>query len=249
MYFENRREPYSLIIAGAEIYVITAAEDVAAVNRNAAELTFDAYIKDMMQHFGATATAINKMWQHPNPKSVDDRDKFPNPTMKPMAHQAEVIIRHQLHPGPRLNDLQDIFLQSIYDSATWSNIKDEVTLTAFVDTRTVSLVGWSRDALLAGATKAFFGESLLRREPDLLESFFTFDDLSWKLSYKIPAPWSNDMHRVRKEAQDAFTRYFESSSESRADACWLVKTLESEMRGSGIGSADIAAYLTMIYWV
>lgn len=231
------------------VYVLTSAKDVAAVLKNTTDFTFDRYLEDMMNSFGATQNGIRKMWQPPSTEMQTSASSFPNPQGKNLAHLAEAMIRHQLCTGAKLKELQKILLQSIFNSVSWGKLDKAHLVCSKPESYRVSLAQWTRDALLGVATRAFFGEALLRQEPHLLENFFDFDDLSWKLSYKVPRPWSNDMHRLRLATQSALTRYFEMPLQFRDDACWLVKSLEYEMRMRNVGSEDIAVYLLMIYWV
>ena len=218
------------------------------VYRNTEQLTFDDYITDMMVSFGATPYAIGKMWEPSSQKLNRVGGNWP--PNKPLAHIAETIIRQQLQPGQRLDKLQHVFLSSVHSSMTWDKMTSKVILpTPWTNSRTVSLLEWTREALLEGATTSFFGPKLREIEPDLFDSFFSFDDCSWKLTYKIPAPWSNDMKAAKAIGQNALTRYFEMSTSQRPGACWLVEALEIEMKAVGIQAPDIAAYLTMIYWV
>lgn len=128
-------------------------------------------------------------------------------------------------------------------------MSNKVVLSSTADQRTVSLLQWTRDTLLDGATTAFFGNALLKIEPNLFESFSDFDDNSWKLTYRIPRPWSNDMYAAKQKAQNALATYFALPKEQRPGETWMVRTLETEMRGLGIESPDIAAFLMMVYWV
>ena len=248
-YFGNSREPFTLFLAGERIYVMTAAEDVHAVNINTEQLTFDGYVKDMMNAFGATNSAIVKMFENP-PNHIQHLPGLqPNPSCKPLAHMAEAMIRAQLHPGKHLDDLQGIFLNNIHKTMTWQSMPQKIVWSSLPGSRKVSLLEWTRDALLGGATTAFFGPTLLELEPCLFDSFFTFDDKSWKLTYKIPQPWSNDMRAAKNKAQNALTAYFNLPKHKRTGECWLVRSLEAELRARQIESPDIAAYFMMIFWV
>lgn len=227
---------------------MTSAEDVSAVYKNIEQLTFDDYIKDMMVHFGASSLAIDKMWQVPKDGRYSITGQ-PNPLRKPLAQFSEGFHKQQLHPGGRLETLQNTFLGNIHTSLTWKNMSDKVVLSSTNDERTVSVLEWTREVLMDAATRSFFGDALLKIEPKLFESFFAFDDNSWKLTYKIPRPWSNDMYAAKQKGQDALATYFALPKEQRQGEAWVIRTLEAEMRGVGIESPDIAAFLMMIYWV
>ncbi|KAL9068119.1 MAG: hypothetical protein Q9157_006604 [Trypethelium eluteriae] len=210
-HFQNTRKPFTLTLAGEKIYVVTSPFDVADVNRNVVQLTFDQYIKDMMIAFGATRESVAKMWQVQTDKPIQSiKGKRSSPQI-PLAHFAEESIRRQLLPGSggRLEEVQDRLLNSLHCNLTMDNMsRSMVSGENSGGEQRVSLLEWTRSSLLEGATAAFFGPKLLEIEPDLFRSFFEFDDLSWKLLYKIPAPWSNDMNAAKAPAQEAITKFF-----------------------------------------
>ena len=200
-----------------------------------------------MLNFGGSPSAVDKMWRVPgvdSPYSVN-----PNPTHKVLAHLCEDFYRKQLHPGNLLEDLQKGFLEMIDASLTWQNMHQNIILTASCDEKCVSLLGWCRQVLLEGATRSFFGDRLLEIKPDLLETFFNFDDNSWQLTYQLPHFLSKKMRSAKQVGVDALTRYFTLPREERQGESWLVRNLEAEMRNVGIQEKDIAAFVTMIYWV
>ena len=173
----------------------------------------------------------------------------PNPLHKTLAHLGEDFYRQQLYPGKELDILQKTFLQRIHDSFLWDNMSDKIILSSTQDTRTVSLLQWCREVLLDSATRSFFGDRLLDIEPDLFESFFDFDDNSWKLTYHLPRFLSKEMFSAKEKATDALRRYLALPREQRPGEAWLIRTLEAEMRQLGIEVPDIASFIMMIYWV
>ena len=125
------------------------------VYRNTEQLTFDDYITDMMISFGATPHAIGKIWEPSSQKLKRVGGNWP--PNKPLAHIAETIIRQQLQPGQRLDKLQHVFLSSVHSSMTWDKMTSKIILpTPWTNSRTVSLLEWTREALLEGATTSFF---------------------------------------------------------------------------------------------
>ena len=212
-------------------------------------MTFDQYIKDMMISFGGSRGSVVKMW---NSILVNDDSASIKSRKVSLAHFAEDSIRRQLLPGDggRLSEVQGKLLDTLHESLTTRSLaKAAVAQASRNSPQKISLLEWTRSCLLEGATTAFFGPKLLELEPDLFKSFFNFDDLSWKLLYKIPAPWSNDMISAKAPAQAAITRYFLLPKHERPGCCWLFTTLEDKMKAQGIEEADIAAYVIMMYWV
>jgi len=251
LYFQNSRKPFGITVAGANIYVLTSASDATAMSKNTQELVFDDYVKEMMASMGSSEAGITKMWQARRPSKMG----YPNPFGKPLGRLSEEIFRKQLHPGAHLTELQHKFLSSIHQSLNAENLsrishKEKVGLLSSPDAKNVvSLVQWVQVTLLEGATNAFFGEALLARNPGLLDDFSEFDERSWQLSYKVPRIWSKKMQMAKQKSLDALTAYFSSPEKERPGSCWLVQTMEREMREAGIEEVDMAANLMMAYWV
>ncbi|PSN59697.1 cytochrome P450 [Corynespora cassiicola Philippines] len=247
MYFGNKREPFALTVMGETIYIITSAADVSTLYRRTNELTFDSYITDTMSNMGASLDATRRMWQTPQSNA---KTQFTNPKNEPLAHLSLSIFQHQLHPGKLMEEIEVVLLDCVNNTLSWEELQR--TAKAIVtpgEPSIVSLLEWTASVMLKSATKAFFGEALLKIDPNMLEEYSYFDKHSWKLIYKIPPPWSNGMLKARDKVNNAFTRYFELPVEERSDACWMVKALEVEMKACGIGPRDIGAYLMSIYWV
>lgn len=245
-YFGNTRDPFTIVVAGQRLCIITSSQDVQAVYKNTLSLTFDDYIRDMMLSFEMTPLAVDKMWQTPSAKSALIS---PNPLNKSLVQLGEDFYKQQLYPGPKLEILQKTLMPSIHQSLRWDSISKNITRSSTSDTKTLSLLGWCRDILLDSATRSFFGDRLLEVEPDLFQTFFDFDDNSWKLTYKLPRFMSQDMYKAKKKTMDALTAYFELPMEERSGSIWIIKTLEAEMRQLGIGSSDIASLMMMTFWV
>lgn len=58
-YYRNTRDPFTIVVAGQKLCVITSSQDVHAVYKNSSTLTFDDYIRDMMLSFGMTPLSVD----------------------------------------------------------------------------------------------------------------------------------------------------------------------------------------------
>ncbi|KAF2478407.1 cytochrome P450 [Lindgomyces ingoldianus] len=239
MYFKNDRAPFKLVIMGETVYVVTSPQDTASVHRQIENLSMDNWIKELMVQFGATSASINAMW---SPKAMQSASK------EPLAHVCQLLFRLQLNPGEYSNQVQERVLRKIHERMTWEEMPTSMILSEAHNSRVISLLHWSQNVLLQGATTSFFGKALLEVEPELFKYFFKFDESSWKLSYRIPPLLAKDLLRAKSFAQDAMQRYFDLPAASRADASWLVQSIEAKMRASGIPSRDIGRLVLMFYW-
>jgi len=231
------------------MYVLTSPEDVSEAYKNTEALTFDVFVHDIMVSFGASPSAIKKMWLYPQSGGAGYQSNVANPYQKCLAQLTRDFHHQQLHPGPKLDDIGVKFLKYINTSLQWNNIPGKSVHKDGTLSKVISLKQWCGDVLLEAATKAFFGNALLKLQPDLFRDFFTFDDNSWMLMYRYPRFLAKDMHKAKDAAINALTKYFELPRAKRQGEAWFVRTLELEQRSLGIGDRDIATLILMVYWV
>lgn len=219
--------------------MITSAKDTTAVFKSPDKLIFDTYIQDMMLRFGISQHGVDATWHSPTAPGSRNRTLF-----KTM----ESTMKKQLNPGNEMKKLEDNLLSRIDENLTWARVPGTGTSVSDSTEKIVPLLEWSRECLLKSVTTAFYGEAIFKVEPDFLEIFSNFDDNGWKLPYRVPAKFSQDMLQPKEAAQRAFRRYFDLPTSERADACWMVHEVEAEMRTAGITTDDISTFLLMVYW-
>lgn len=82
-----------------------------------------------------------------------------------------------------------------------------------------------------------------------MQDFITFDDNSWKITYKLPQYFSRDIREARSNMTKALERYFALPKSARDDCAWLFRVLEAEMSSSSIDVSDVAALFSTSFWV
>lgn len=246
-YFSDDRKPFAITLAGKQLYILTSPDDISAAYKETEALTFDIFVRDMMDSFGASKQSMDGMWLPAGDHGFNAL--VPNPERKCLADLTRDFHKQQLHPGPELDNISGKFIACIDESLQWKHISTRYAGLEDGVTRTVSLKDWCGEVLLYAATESFFGSALLRLKPDLFSKFFDFDDDSWMLLYKYPRFLSRRMHDAKDEAIDALTRYFALSKEQRLGEAWFVSTLETEQRRLNVGNRDIATLILQVYWV
>ncbi|KAL8998630.1 MAG: hypothetical protein Q9169_002381 [Polycauliona sp. 2 TL-2023] len=113
----------------------------------------------------------------------------------------------------------------------------------------VSLLEWNRKVLLESVITALFGPQLLQIDPQLLRHFTTFDEESWKLTYKYPHAFSKQMYHAKDQLVAAVHKYLQLPMDQRIDETWLIKKLEMETGRLVISKKDLAATITSLVWV
>ena len=252
--FGHTNEIYRVILGGQRLYVMTSPRDISKAYKNTEALTFDNFMVSTIVRLGASRDAVQKWF--PLRKQVEGvlglhgrSEKPAHPLHHEQCHLGENLCRQQLLPGEDLEVLQKVLMKDIQDLLHWEGIADHAVLSSSQDTKTVSLIRWSRDVLLQAATRAFFGDRLIEIDPTMFESFYTFDEQSWKLNYQFPKCLSRDMYAAKDRVIDALEIYFSLPFEERPGQSWLIGSLETEMRKLGIATRDIAAIVMPMYWV
>jgi hypothetical protein len=229
---------------------VTSPQDVIAVFKNPKALSFDPFIKNVMQVFGASPAAVEKMYQ------VDGT----TPLHKSFMEVSHDNFKLQLHPGDKLDTLQARFLGRIDDWLRWDRLAaggPMVLSSPGADGSgsgdggglRVSLLEWCKQVMLDTATRAFFGDAMFDVAPRLLDSFFAFDDDAWKLNYRFPRFAAKAMYAAKDSGEAAFARYFGLPKAQRPNAAWMTDMFEQGMRDLGIDEREMAAMLFLQYWV
>lgn len=236
-YFDNSREPFTITIAGAELYIITNPQDMSLVYKSTESLAFDDFIRDLHVGFGMSAYGRHTMW--------DDS------AGKCLVHQANDLHRAQLHPGEHLDDLTQKFLGQIERRLRPDMVfpgKGSGNRGASKQAR-LSLYDLCSDVLVPAASVALFGEALLRTSSTFVEDFHAFDEDSWMLTYQYPRLLARKMHQAKERNTDALTRYFLLPLEDRPGACYYVKSFEALQREAAMNTRDLAITIHLFYWV
>lgn len=240
--------------------ILTSAQDAASAYKNTGSLSYDHFVKDLFQTYGVSHTTITRMYQPPqdfsNEKASSSNTllQTENPSGKNLCHLQSDFYKQQLHPSERLDTLGVKFLGNINEHLRYDRISANYEVTSSkaqegTNFKTISLYRWCREVLVHSATQTFFGKQLFALDPNFLQTFYTYDSTSWKLLYKYPRPFAQDVNTAKRSLVSTLTAYLTLPSTSRQDASWLMQTLEREQRAIGIDTANIAAMMMLAHWV
>ncbi len=213
-------------------------------------LTFDKYIRDMMVSIGVTPLGLDKWWRIQAPNGSRGLTGNINAVYRTPAHVGESLVKGHLNPGIHLDAIQDGLLRRV-DKHLSSNVPaaESASARALVrDRGKTSLLWWCREVLIDSATRTFFGDALLKLDPDIISTFVEFDDLNWQFILKYPAALSTEMTTARNRVIKTLTTYFKQPREKTCGASALILALKSEMRGQGLEDEDVAALLMLKFW-
>ena len=248
-YFQNTREPFAITLAGEKLYILSSAHDVTTAFRNDTTLTYDLVISDLLNAFGVSHSGVDKLYKKPTKEDPIFHPKVAsqNPQYKCLGHLKGQFYHVQLYPGEQFDIIQGRFLALIDKSMRFESFSREFVLSSAPDENMVSLLKWSQHVLINAGTTAFFGETLLKSDPNLLRSFIDFDDNNWMVWYKWPD--ATLMRTPKAKVLKTLERYLAMPKEKRPGAAWIITTMEESQRQLGMNDADIAAVVMTLLWV
>lgn len=248
LYFGDTREPFALSVAGQKWYVITKAEDVAATYKME-HLSYDVFAIEVMRMIGVSDCGIQKAFQtqHTN------KDGGLSPSYKHLVRLCKEYQLEQLSPGNRLDQLvgPSISMMSRYvsvDSLIHRGRNWYSSTGVDAGSVTLSLYQWVSDVFIDLGTKAYFGNLLQEIEPDLIQTFISFETLSWQAMYQYPSFLCGDMLAAKARLQNAMAQYFATPKGQRADISWFIAKIEHETDRLQISRADSAIFFFQLFW-
>lgn len=230
--------------------IATSPSDVAAIYKDTEYLSFDPFMKDILHRVGTSLAALEKWIPDPGVTTVRGHRDGPKPSIHEITNVGQKLCRQQLLPGKEFDVLSTKLIKEIEQSLQWHKISQNITISSTKKMKRVSLLGWCREVMIVSATQSFFSDRLLQIDPDLCESFNTFDANSWKVFFKFPRFLAKDIDLAKDRILDSLARYFSLPKDERKGESWLISNLEIEIIKAGINDvAEMAAIVMPLYWV
>lgn len=230
-------------------YVLTRAEDVAAVYRNNDTFSYEEFVQSMMKILGNSNSCVRDMFE-PLPKN---KQGFPNPQGKCLGILFRDMHIHQVFPGHHLRGLERRFAR-FFDAnlslnrltgMNYASLQDKSSLGGSV---VVPLVKWCSDYFTRAGQDAYFGPKLAEIGPSLADDFLIFDELSYQVIFQYPSAFAREMLAAKGRILVIFEHYLRLSADERRGDSWFVKASEAEMRELGLSAHDMAIAIMTIYW-
>lgn len=236
-------------MAGQKIYVLTSPHDITEAHKLTDSLIYEPILRDLMIDFGTSKEAMHLMWMSPADYETKSTSKVPNPQQKCLVLLYRDMIKVQIQPGPKLDEIGKRFIDSISASTKWEAMTCEYILKDTSGKRMVSLKDWCANVIVGSASTAFFGGSLLKDHTSLLKDFLHYDDHSWMLMFRYPRFLAPAMYRSMDSAIEAFSIFFQTPLDRRQGASWFIRALEEEKTSINMDDWDMGVLVFMSYWV
>ena len=229
-------------------------QDVAYLWKHTTALTFDPFTRNVMDAFGITPSAKEKMF-HDDPASLIREELKPysllinaNHSQKCYVHLQSDWFKLQLHPGEMLNQFQNKFLNYVKDELHWKTLSPYFILSSGQEEMVISLRKYCRHIISAAANKTFFGDSLFHVDPSFQQNYYNYEDDSWKVFFNYPRFMAKELHLTKERTIKGMMDYLAQPQEQRSDLAWLFQNMDSELTNLGLGAHDRASMIMLIVW-
>jgi hypothetical protein len=246
VYFNDSKDPYSVWLAGARIYICPDPDDVAGLYRNTTTISFHSVIEDMYRWIGTSKDGFDKLF------TLDENARHNIGMARPLtpALMVNEYHRHLMKPGEPLDDLvHNRTIPRIKETLdSIANHDNPAIVSKSSDGPTVSLLELCGELFLRGTTTSFLGEKIWDVNPKLLDSFAMWERTSWKYMFQTPDILSRDMLNARDDIVKTFVMYLNIPREERSDSHDFVKAVETMGRDIGCSKQDMARVFMLHFW-
>ena len=234
-----------MTVAGQTIYVATSPEDINSIWKNSKTISLNPITMDMYVLGGISEKSRKAMFeQHPAARYNAGLGRALTPT------QMTIELHHQqLHSGPRLDALMsEKMIPSILQRLNVADDTNPAVISRSGTAAVVSLLDLCVDTFITEETNAFFGPELLRKSPELVEAFMSWEYCSWKFLFMLPDFLAQDMAKAKKTITTAFADYYRLPRSERGGSSHFVDALEEMLREVGLTEDEMGKFTLLHYW-
>ena len=245
-YFRNSKEPYSITIAGQVIYIVTSPEDVQTLYKSTLTISWLRFIQDLYRWIGIPQSKIDSLWRVP---SEPEKVTYPVQKLPPTQRMSEYHTQ-QLLPGEKLDTMTQKFLSYVDERLRWQELyaSKHCILESSSDSVKLSLMDWTADVFIRASTEIYWGKSIWKVAPNLIDAYLQWEETSWKYVFQLPRFFSRDMYAAKDQLLDGFAAYFGQQKDKREDATYFVTMTEEELRGLAFSDHDVGKVNMLQYW-
>ena len=245
MHFGNSREPYSITIGRQRVYVISSPEEAQNLYNNKA-LSWVRYVQELYGWIGMPKTNIEKLW----PSTSLGISKGSEPAKLTPRQKILEYRHHHLLPGESLDKLSETFRSYLDKELQWQNltIDNPYLRGSSSDWVDLALLDWNTEIFVRTITELYWGKSMFRVAPQLINSLRKWEKCNWKYLYNLPSFLSKDTATAKNELLQGFTQYFGLPKSQRPDAMNPVIAIEGELRSLDFNDSDVAKVNMLWHW-
>ncbi|KAJ8132162.1 hypothetical protein O1611_g1458 [Lasiodiplodia mahajangana] len=254
-YFGSNK-PFALTVAGRRTIILRDIQDVAIVWRNTQALSFDPFVKAVLEAFGISRDSLMRIFADPRDLIEETSRKnslliTKNPQHKGYMNLEREWFKEQLLAPEALQRIENKYCSYLSDSLAWDKLSPTYILTSkfsTADTKVVSLKLFCRYTILSCSSRTFLGPNLEKIAPSFLRDYQEFEEESWKIFYRFPAWLAARSHRAKDSAMSELAKFLSAPETEHTGLEWIFKTMNRELQYLGVPHHDIAGIVMIIIW-
>ena len=191
-------------------------------------------------------TNIEKLWPSTSSQKTNgSMPAKPSPSQKLFEHRCQHLL-----PGESLDKLSQTFQSYLDKELQWQSlIADNTYLRgSSSDWVKISLLDWTTEIMIGTLTEVYWGKSMFKVAPHLIQSLRRWERCSWKYLYGLPSFLKKDTNAAKNELLQGFMTYFGLPRSQRQDAMSPVTAIEGELRNIDFNDSDIARVNMLWHW-
>ncbi|KAM4064610.1 cytochrome p450 [Hirsutella rhossiliensis] len=260
-YTGRTHEPFAVELLGKTMYVVTAPGDVAAAFRDSAALNFDGNLAQLLENFGVKHEAFKRAWHKPQPGDWSYvADNAVKPAQLDLIHFVEETYKTQLLPGPHMDSMCRVFLDSVHSSLRWDALRGGCAwcgLAGAADTAhnmktaarpPVSLLSLCRRLIAEAATRSLFGRLLHDISPGVVDDILEFNDYAWMVVFRYLDLLEIPVTAPQRRLMATLSELIELPEHSRGEAAWAIRQTLAAFEIVDIDTQSRAAMMLMSFW-
>ena len=232
-------------------------EDVKAVWNDTKSFSFDDYLRAVFAGFNIPPSSYiaafkddpAKLWhgdEKDTPYFVKD-----NPAKKRFVNLQDGWMKEALQPGKKMDALSEIFMGHIEHLIPVYLSDPRVNIGQAEDNgegQLIDLYKWGRYVLADAGSRAFLGSEIMIIDPDFVQHYTEWEDLSWKIPWNYPSILSQDMYKARETLVQDFMRYYVLEPSQRPNLNWLFDRMQHEHQQLGMTVHDAGTVALIVLW-
>ncbi|KAK0107020.1 hypothetical protein ONS95_003734 [Cadophora gregata] len=247
--------PFALLISGKKVIVIRSPNDIKTIWNDPKSFTFDEYMIGIVKGLGISPSHYSLAFEE-NPAKLwkgsdSDAPHFvkENPAKRRLVSLQENWMKEALQPGPKMEAASELFRENIKGLVPIFLAHPRVAATGSKNLgELISLFKRGRYVLAGAGTKAFLGPKIFDIDPDFVQHYLDWEDLSWKIPYGHPKILSKDMLEAEEVLVQVLMKYFAFDPIHRPNLNWLFDTMQSNQRKIGLTAHDAGAAAIVMLW-
>ncbi|KAF2118164.1 cytochrome P450 [Lophiotrema nucula] len=227
---------FTIVTMGTPMYIVTSAPDVLSAFKMPKDLDFDPVIAQIMGCYGMSREGVEAQ------SKVGEGGKT-------FVDRSVEMFKVQLHPGEKLDVLQDVLLKRIDEQLTYEKIEGGMVREDRGEGKVVDMYEWAGTVIIEAQTRAFFDEVIFELCPEIVGQEMIFEEEAWKLSMELPRWAAGKFHSSMDYVRDGLLRYLQLPKEKRKGESWVVTSMLESMEKEGYDANTRAISLFAFYRV